>query len=173
VSISPRKLANGKTVYDVYVYMESRDDRGRRRKMTRTAHTKQEAIRLEARLKVEAEGGGVRDSRRTVADLMAEWIEAGEARLSPVTTYRRQCDVARYVLPALGTVKLDRLNPRHLDRLLRRDARPGSGQPDRPEGPQPPPGRAEPGGEVEVDPGQPGPAGDHRAAGRPGRPLRH
>lgn len=119
MSIKARTLASGKKVYDVVVYCESRDARGRRKKISRTARTKQEAIRLEARLKVEAEGGGVRDAKRTVADLMEAWLQAGEGTWSPVTSYRRRKDVERYILPALGGVKLDRLGARQLDALYR------------------------------------------------------
>ena len=118
MSIKARKLKNGKTVYDVRVRVESRYAGGDRRPITRTVHgTFAEAKKVEARLVVEAAGGGVRDARRTVADVMAAWLEAGEGTWSPVTTYRRRCDVAQYILPALGGVKLDRLSARDLDRL--------------------------------------------------------
>ena len=119
MSISARKLASGKTVYDVWIYQEVRDARGRRKKISRTARTKQEAIRLEATLKVEAMGGGVRDGRTTVGDLMEKWLTAGDGVWSPNTLYRRRCDVARYITPVLGMVKLDRLSATHLDRLYR------------------------------------------------------
>lgn len=115
MSIEARKLASGKTVYDVVVYVESRDAGGRRRKIQRTAKTKQEAIKLEARLKVEAESGAVRDATRTVGDLLEAWMAAGT--WSPTTRYGYSTLIARDLLPALATVKLDRLSARHLDAL--------------------------------------------------------
>lgn len=117
MSIEPRTLGNGKTVYDVVVYCESRDARGRRRKISRTARTKQAAIALEATLKVEASTGAVRDSRRTVADLMEEWLKAGD--WSPKTRYDYRLLVDSRILPHLGGIKLDRLGARHLDALYK------------------------------------------------------
>ncbi|MGH8992629.1 MAG: N-terminal phage integrase SAM-like domain-containing protein, partial [Acidimicrobiia bacterium] len=118
MTIRARKLASGKTVYDVEVYCESRDARGRRRKISRTVTTRQEAIKLEARLKVEAEGGGVRDSRRTVEDLITEWLRHKESEgRSPSTIANYRSMAERDILPSLGSVKLDKLGPRHLEKL--------------------------------------------------------
>lgn len=113
MSIKARKLASGKTVWDMQVAVEVRDARGRRKKITRTVATKQEALRLEARLKVEAEGGGARDSRRRVRDLMDAWLEAGT--WSPTTAYGYRLLVEREIRPVLGGVRLDRLSAKHLD----------------------------------------------------------
>ena len=113
MSIEKRTLANGKVRYDVVVYQESRDARGRRRKYQKTARTLGEARALEATLKVEAMAGGVRDSRRTVADLMGEWLKqkAIEGR-SPTTLANYATLARRDIVAALGAIKL---GPRHLE----------------------------------------------------------
>ena len=117
MSIRIRTLANGKRVYDVQVTVEARDASGRRRKVTRTVKTKAEAIALDATLKVEATAGAVPDSRRTVGDLMDAWLEGGI--WSPTTAYGYRRVVERDVRPALGTIRLSRLGPRHLDKLYK------------------------------------------------------
>ena len=117
MSIKARKLSNGKTVHDVQVYVESRAADGRRRKITRTVPTLAEARKVEARLKVEAEAGGVRDARRTVADLMDEWLKAGS--WSPKTRYDYELVVKSRIVPQLGGIRLDRLSARHLDALYK------------------------------------------------------
>ena len=117
MSIKARKLSSGKTVYDVQVPVESRDGRGRRRKITRTVPTLQEARRLDASLKVEATTGAVRDSRRTVEQLLTEWLAAGS--WSPKTKYDYEGVVRLRILPALGGIRLDRLSARHLEQLYK------------------------------------------------------
>jgi integrase len=115
VSIQARTLGNGKTVYDVQVRVESRDAKGIRRKITRTVRTLNEARRIEARLKVEAELGSVLDSKRTVGDLLDAWLKAGT--WSPTTRYGYVRIIEREIRPHLGSVKLSRLGPQHLDGL--------------------------------------------------------
>lgn len=121
MSITSRTLKSGKTVWDVRVRVESRYAGGDRKPITRTVHgTFAEAKRVEARLIVEAEGGGVRDAKRTVEDLMRAWLDdAGAGTWAVTTAYRRLKDTEQYILPAIGGVKLDRLTARHLDTLYK------------------------------------------------------
>ena len=55
--------------------------------------------------------------KRTVNDLLDAWLEVAEPSLKPRTIldYRETCD--RYIRPALGKVKLAKLEPYHIQRL--------------------------------------------------------
>lgn len=117
MSIEERVLAGGRKRYIVRVYVESRDERGRRKKVTRSVATMAEARKLQARLMVESEAGGVRDGRRTVADLLTAWLDAGS--WSPKTAYDYERVIEGRILPALGGIRLDRLSARHLDALYK------------------------------------------------------
>jgi hypothetical protein len=55
VSIAVRKLKSGQTVYDVIVYRNERDWRGRRKKIQQTFRTALEACKAETRMKAKAE----------------------------------------------------------------------------------------------------------------------
>jgi len=82
--------------------------------------TKAEAARKLTDLKKQADraGGTLPDpGRRTVAELLALWLETSEPNLKPKTiaTYHFFADT--YILPTLSNVRLSRLEPGHLQRL--------------------------------------------------------
>jgi len=56
--------------------------------------------------------------RRTVADLVDEWLRVAAPSLRPKTLhgYRRICEL--YILPTLGEVRLSRLEPVRIERML-------------------------------------------------------
>jgi integrase len=69
------------------------------------------------------------DSKATVAEYLAEWLEASVApRLRPRTVESYRETVKLYLVPAIGKVKLSKLTPDHVARMLaelraRRDAK--------------------------------------------------
>ncbi len=75
------------------------------------------AGRLEE-LKRQAVGGLPDPGKRTVADLIAAWLDVAASSLRPKTLadYTRLC--SQYVLPVLGDTRLSRLEPAHIERLL-------------------------------------------------------
>jgi len=80
--------------------------------------TRREAVARLAELKRQSAVGLPDPGRRTVADLLDAWLEAAAPVLKPKTLndYRRTCDL--YIRPALGAVRLSRLEPAQIDRLL-------------------------------------------------------
>ena len=81
--------------------------------------TEQEVRRKLAALRRQAEGAnGLPDpGRRTVNDLLDEWLQAAAPTLRPKTLhdYRGICD--RHIRPALGQTRLSRLSPVLIQRL--------------------------------------------------------
>jgi integrase len=80
--------------------------------------TRKEAAGKLAELRRQAAGGLPDPGRRTVADLLTAWLESAMPTLRPRTLhdYRRVCEL--YILPALGGVKLARLEPARIERHL-------------------------------------------------------
>ncbi|NPV08146.1 MAG: site-specific integrase [Anaerolineae bacterium] len=88
-----------------------------RNRRTVYGKTKAEARAKLAELRRQASAGtGLPEAgRRTVADLATEWLAAAD--LKPSTKAHHQLVLKTYVLPALGNVRLSRLEPSHLQRL--------------------------------------------------------
>jgi integrase len=82
--------------------------------------SRQEAAHKLAELKRQAQSTGTLadPGKRTVADLLAAWLETAEPNLSPKTLsdYRHIC--GKHILPTLGAVRLARLEPITIERLL-------------------------------------------------------
>lgn len=98
-----------------------RDEQGRQRQ--KTARTKQEALKLRARLIAAVDAGTHQDgaSREKLADYALEWIERhqgvhGTFREASREEYRRQLHT--YVLPQLGDQRLPSLTPRQVARWV-------------------------------------------------------
>ncbi len=77
-----------------------------------------EVVRKLAEVKRQAAGGLPDPGKRTVADLCAAWLETAAPTLRAKTLheYTRLCEL--YVLPALGGVKLTKLDPLRVERML-------------------------------------------------------
>lgn len=89
---------------------------GKRRTVYGT--TRKEAAGKLAALKEQAQGGALPDpGKRTVADLVALFLDTAAPNLKPRTVAVYQDISARHILPALGSVKLARLEPARLQRL--------------------------------------------------------
>ncbi len=84
--------------------------------------TRQEVLRKLAELRRQAEEAGrlADPGKRTVADLLDVWLEISAPHLKTRTLadYRKTCE--RYILPAIGQVRLDKLDPAKIQRLLTR-----------------------------------------------------
>ncbi len=80
--------------------------------------TRREAAQKLADLRRQAAGGLPDPGRRTVADLVDEWLRVAAPSLRPKTLheYRRICDL--YILPTLGEVRLSKLEPVRIERML-------------------------------------------------------
>ena len=94
---------------------------GKKRRKTGTAKTKAEARQLEAKLIREAGAGQHRAAgNKTVAELMDAWSEwrprKGEIAERTMLGYRSQID--NKIIPALGDLRLSRVDTATLDRFL-------------------------------------------------------
>lgn len=81
--------------------------------------TRADVVRKLAELKRQAGSGGLPDpGKRTVADLLTAWQEAAAPTLKPKTVDDYSRVSARHILPALGRVRLSKLEPAHIERML-------------------------------------------------------
>lgn len=89
---------------------------GRRR--TVYGATRKEAAGKLAALKRQAGAGTLpTPGRRTVADLVAAWLEAVSPRLKPRTVHDYRQEMELHVLPALGRVRLSQVSPDRIQSL--------------------------------------------------------
>ncbi len=79
--------------------------------------TRSEAVAKLSELKRQAGGGLPDPGKRTVSDLIDEWLSTAAPTLKPrtVADYRQTC--ALYILPALGNRRLSKLTPDSIQRL--------------------------------------------------------
>lgn len=110
-----RKRGNG---YAVVVELPKDPVTGKRRQKWLTARTKREAERLLATTQNEIDRGTyIEPSDMNVADYVTFWLEAINDTVRP-SSHRRFSDVMRiHVIPALGSIPLDKLAPMHVQRL--------------------------------------------------------
>lgn len=91
---------------------------GKRKRLSLTCATKQEAEREEARLKHQvATGLELEPARLTVGQYLERWLEAVRPNLRPAT-FRRYGQLLRHqVIPRIGHIVLPRLRPLHVQQL--------------------------------------------------------
>ncbi len=83
--------------------------------------TRKEAAEKLAALKSQARGGALPDpGKRTVADLLALWLATTAPNWKPRTLSDNQATCVRYIVPAIGKVRLSRLEPAHVQQLVAR-----------------------------------------------------
>ena len=99
---------------------------GKRRRKTRVADTRREAVRALKRMQDEAEAGAIEvDPRTTVEDWCQRWLEADVGyrlevgRLRPATAESYERLVRCHVLPHLGQIRLTKLDAATLQRAYR------------------------------------------------------
>jgi integrase len=80
--------------------------------------TRREVVAKLAELKRQAIGGLPDPGRRTVVDLIAEWLAVMSKDWAPKTRHETDAICKTRILPALGAVKLAALDAVHIERLL-------------------------------------------------------
>ncbi len=92
---------------------------GKRRRKTVRARTKGEAQKKLRTLLTELDrAGDLASSSPTVAAWTAQWLDRiASARLKPRTLETYRGYVARYIVPSIGKVRLDKLNATHVARM--------------------------------------------------------
>lgn len=76
------------------------------------------AKKVQAALSDVAAGLPVSDARITVAGYLKEWVEGVSPSLRPHTLRGYQGHIRRHIVPALGTMRLLDLSPRHVSKML-------------------------------------------------------
>lgn len=92
------------------------DRDGKRRRKVKTSKTKSGASRLLGEMRRELDrSGDLPTSSPTIAAWMATWLEQIAApRLKPRTLHTYQGYVSKWIVPVLGSRRLDRLTPAHV-----------------------------------------------------------
>ncbi|MEW6155753.1 MAG: site-specific integrase [Actinomycetota bacterium] len=111
------------------VFDAGRDpDTGRRRQRWQGGfRTKREAeAELNRQLHQVEQGADAFPSNITLADFAVRWLEHQESRLRPLTHDRYKRLMEREILPLLGSVRLSKLRPAHVQQLLDRMTKKGA-----------------------------------------------
>ena len=103
-------------------------DTGRRRQRWQGGfRTKREAeAELNRQLHQVEHGADAFPSNMTLADFAVRWLEHQESRLRPLTHDRYKRLMEREILPLLGSVRLSKLRPAHVQQLLDRMTKKGA-----------------------------------------------
>jgi integrase len=92
------------------------DAHGKRVKITRTVHgTKREAEREKARLDADVKAHRIGASAgMTLEEWAKQWLGLMQKKLAPRTLASYEAHLRQRILPALGSLPLDRIEPRHI-----------------------------------------------------------
>lgn len=93
------------------------DETGRQHRRVVSGKTQDDARRRLSELRTALEQGKPPVVAGTLGAFLAGWIEREKQRIRPATWRGRELHVRGYLIPALGTVKLDKLTPAHVERL--------------------------------------------------------
>lgn len=118
MSITPRKLKSGRTVYDVRVRMGSKRD-GSIDRVCQTVRTRKDAVSLEARLIAERDALRGRSGKMSLAQYVESYYApVASKRLAATSwdTYRIELD--KRILPALGDLDIRDISRRDIQRLI-------------------------------------------------------
>jgi integrase len=98
-----------------------RDEHGRRRRIYRRARTKAEVLaKLDAARSEAASGMPVADQRTTVAQYLDMWLaDHLPGQVKPSTAHGYGWMLRKHVIPRIGRVRLGKLSPEHVERMLR------------------------------------------------------
>lgn len=94
------------------------DGEGRRKRKTVYGRTRQEVKGKLDELKRQIAGGTFTDTKLTVKDYLEEWLKEKAHHLKPRTISDYRYEIEKYITPHLGTVKLEKLTPLQIQRLL-------------------------------------------------------
>src|SRR5690606_2062800 len=117
--LPPGARWRGKSI-QVLVYRGYDAATGKREYASGTAKTVEEAWRLWRKLKTQVEEQEyIPPSRQTLAQYLAEWLEkSAKPNVKPKTYERYEALVRVHIVPRLGTVRLSKLTPRHIEEML-------------------------------------------------------
>jgi integrase len=118
----PRRRANGEG--SIYPYRNGwraalvyTDTEGRRRRRTVSGKTQADVRRALATLRADLDRGLTPPERTTVAEFLAGWLEASRQRIRHSTWRGYESCVRVYIVPAIGRIKLGKLQPSDVERL--------------------------------------------------------
>lgn len=100
--------------YRVRVY------RAKGKLIDRIVATEREAKQLEAELRMQVKKGEyVSPSRMTVEAFLYEWLEKSVKQKNGLHTYQQYCGIVKnHIVPVIGHIPLEKLEPRHVEGLL-------------------------------------------------------
>jgi len=111
--ISIKRKENGK--YQITVEAGRDPVTGKRRRRYTTCETKKEAKIKEAELIKQVKKGIIKSSGNiTVAEHLKEWLKEDCQDLAPRTYSSYKMIVKKHIVPVLGHIKLEKLNPKHI-----------------------------------------------------------
>src|SRR5262245_30905786 len=113
----------GKDSWALVVDLGKDPETGKRRQQRQTVHgTKREAeTELRKLLHTIETGGYVKPAKLTMTDFLGEWLDDYAAtNTSPRTLEGYQGMVKRYLVPHIGTVRIEQLTPQHVQGLYAR-----------------------------------------------------
>jgi len=111
--ISIKRKENGK--YQITVEAGRDPVTGKRRRRYTTCETKNEAKIKEAELIKQIKKGVIKSSGNiTVAEHLKEWLKEDCQDLAPRTYSSYEMIVKKHLIPVLGHIKLEKLNPKHI-----------------------------------------------------------
>ena len=100
---------------------------GSRQRKTFYGKTRKEVQeKLTTALRAQQRGELVTDSRRTVGEFLAQWLEdSARPSLRPLTFVTYRGIVKLHLVPALGKIRLDQLTPQHVQAMLNDESEAG------------------------------------------------
>lgn len=121
----PRRRANGEgSIYSFRgrwraAFTWIAPDGTRQRKVI-SATTQAEARDALGRMRADVDRGAAPAATATVADFLTGWLDGNQHRIRPATRRAYGQAVALYLIPALGTIRLSRLTPTHVEQMTAR-----------------------------------------------------
>jgi len=116
MGVSFRKIVRGrKTRWEVVADLGLDPATGKRRQRSKTCDTEREAKRLRTEWETDlAQGTAVERSKQTVAEVMAYWFDTYATTKKARTQVDYRWEIQHHVLPYLGAMKVQSLEPRHI-----------------------------------------------------------
>jgi integrase len=116
MGVSIRKIVRGgRTRWEVVADLGPDPATGKRRQRSKTCDTEREAKRLRTQWETDlAQGTAVERSKQTVAEMMAYWLETYAITRKVRTQVDYRWEIQHHVLPYLGAMKVQTLEPRHI-----------------------------------------------------------
>lgn len=94
------------------------DGEGKRKRKTVYGRTRQEVKGKLDELKRQIEGGTLSDTKLTIKQYLEDWLKEKEHHLKRRTVSDYRYEIEKYILPYIGSIKLEKLTPLHIQRML-------------------------------------------------------